>query len=70
LSPFNSTADEFSPKFSPDGKYFFWSSARSVIDKPSAKKLTYAEILKRFHSPQNGLGDIYSIEAPALKLER
>lgn len=69
-APFNSTADEFSPKFSPDGKYFFWSSARSVIDKPSAKKLTYAEILKRFHSPQNGLGDIYSIEAPALKLER
>src|SRR5262249_48969586 len=66
----NSSADEFSPKFSPDGKYFFWSSARSVIDKPSAKKLTYAEILKRFHSPQNGLGDIYSIEASALKLER
>jgi len=32
--------------------------------------LTYAEILKRFHSPQNGLGDIYSIEASALKLER
>src|SRR5262245_54631991 len=69
-APFNSTADEFSPKFSPDGKYFFWSSARSVIDKPSAKKLTYAEILKRFHSPQNGLGDIYFIETPALKLER
>ncbi|MEW6128821.1 MAG: hypothetical protein AB1757_17420 [Acidobacteriota bacterium] len=69
-APFNSSADEFSPKFSPDGKYFFWSSARSVIDKPSAKKLTYAEILKRLHSPQNGLGDIYFIETSALKLER
>ncbi len=69
-APFNSSADEFSPKFSPDGKSFFWSSTRSAIDKPSAKKLAYVEILKRFHSPQNGLGDIYYIAASALKIER
>jgi Tol biopolymer transport system component len=68
--PFNSTADEFSPKFSPDGKYFFWTSARSAIAAPPSTRRTYAELMKQFHSPKNGLGDIYYIDASALKIEK
>ena len=69
-APINSPADELSPRISPDGKYFFWASARSAIDTLKTKPWTLQELSKAYHGPKNGLGDIYYIEVSALKLER
>ena len=69
-APINSSADELSPKITPDGKYFFWSSTRSAIDKPKTRSWTFQELSRGCQSPQNGLGDIYYIDVSALKIER
>jgi hypothetical protein len=69
-APINSSADEFSAKIAPDGKYFFWASARSLIDGPKDESWTINELSNAYHSPGNGLGDIYYIDVSALKIER
>ena len=69
-APINSAADELSPKITPDRKYFFWASARSAIDGPKTKPWAFAEFSGAYHSPQNGLGDIYYVDVSALKIER
>lgn len=65
----NSVAWDFSPKVSPDGKWFFFTSNRSFADKPLPKRLTYSELLKKLHKPGNGLRDIYRIDIGALNLK-
>lgn len=69
-APINSSSDELSPKITPDGKYFFWSSTRSAIDKPKTRSWTFRELSRGCQSPQNGLGDIYYIEMSSLKIEK
>jgi hypothetical protein len=69
-APINSGADELSPRITFDGKYFFWASARSTIDKPKDKSWSFAELSNAYHAPGNGLGDIYYIDVSALKLEK
>ena len=69
-APINSPADELSPKITPDGKYFFWASTRSTIDKSKPTRWTIGELSKNYHSPQNGLGDIYYVDVTALKIQR
>lgn len=69
-APINSAADELSPRITPDGEYFFWASARSAIDKPKIKSWTIQELSSAYHSPGNGLGDIYYVDVSALKIER
>jgi Tol biopolymer transport system component len=66
----NSSGWDFSPKISPDGKYFFFTSNRGFADKPLEKKLTYEELIARLHNSHNGLRDIYQVEISALKLKR
>lgn len=56
----NSHREEYSPKVSPDGKYFFFSSTRGR--RPSGKRMNYAELLAWLRSPRNGLGDIYQVD--------
>src|SRR5262245_46675993 len=48
---------EISPYLSPDGQYFFFSSARKAGDIPPGK---------RPDRPRNGLGDIYQMDVRAL----
>src|SRR5215510_8284212 len=48
---------EISPYLSPDGKYFFFSSARKVGNFPAGKRPNRA---------RNGLGDIYEMDVSAL----
>ena len=67
--PFNSEGNEFSPKFSPGAKHFVWTSNRSAINKPSAKRKNYADLMREYHGPQNGLGDIYYIDAKELRIK-
>ncbi len=64
----NSPRLEYSPKISPDGKYFLWASTRNFTDKPLEKRLTYPEFMDKLGSPGNSLGDIYQIDLSALGL--
>ncbi|HEV7474834.1 MAG TPA: hypothetical protein VGN90_12345 [Pyrinomonadaceae bacterium] len=65
----NSSGSEYSPKVSPDGKYFFWSSTRGGGATPPAKRLTYADLMNRLRGPRNGLGDIYQIDIGSLNIQ-
>lgn len=60
--PINSTEWDFSPKMSPDGNYFFFTSSRGFADTPLTKRLTYDELLARLHRSGNGLRDIYQVD--------
>jgi hypothetical protein len=62
----NSNREEYSPKLSPDGRYFFFASARGR--KPPEKRLNYQELLDWLRGPRNGLGDIYQVDIGALNL--
>ncbi len=64
----NSPGNEYSPMVSPDGKYFFWSSTRSLWNDPPKTRLTYRDFNQKLHSPGNGLGDIYQIDLAELKI--
>ena len=59
----NSSAWDFAPRISPDGKYFFFTSARGFGDAPQARPLTYEELSQKLHRPGNGLRDIYQVDA-------
>jgi len=64
----NSSGSEYSPKVSPDGKYFFWTSTRTDVAKLSQQPFDTEAYLQRIHAPGNGLGDIYQIDLDALHL--
>lgn len=53
----NGVGLEISPTLSPDGKYFFFSSARRAEGIPPGE---------RPNRPRNGLGDIYQMDLSAL----
>lgn len=57
----SSNMQEWSPFVSPDGKYFFFMSARTP-EKPE-KIFSYRDFLNLHNSPQNGNSDIYWIRA-------
>lgn len=67
--PINSDVADYSPGFSRDGKYFFWTSTRSLINSPKTEGWNYQSLTNAHRSPQNGLGDIYYISIEALKLK-
>jgi len=62
----NSTQFEYCPMVSPDGKYFFWTSYKSSPLESSAG-YTYEEYLKRIDGPDNGMGNVYWIQADILE---
>ena len=66
----NSVGWDFSPKISPDGKWFFFTSNRGFAEKSLEKRLSYKELLQKLHSPGNGLRDIYKIGISALNLAK
>jgi hypothetical protein len=59
--PFSTRAFEISPKVSPDGKYFFFTSARAApgMDPKNRPK-----------TPRNGYGDIYQVDVSALGIRK
>ena len=60
-APINSTADELSPRITPDGKYFFWASTRSDFSLTPDQPHTTTDFFRKLAGPRNGLGDIYYI---------
>jgi hypothetical protein len=66
----NSTVAENSPKISPGGHYFFWSSARTTIKPAQEKRQSLTELTNLIRSPENGLCDIYYMDLVVLGLEK
>ncbi|PYQ52048.1 MAG: hypothetical protein DMF59_06090, partial [Acidobacteria bacterium] len=60
-SDVNTTAREYSPRFSPDGKSLIFASERGIPTEKRDKRWTYDEIVRRSASIENGLGNIYEI---------
>jgi len=65
-APFSTSARDYSPRFSPDGAYIYFSSERRDAPVPSRKPLTYAELEKRLRAIKNGGGNIYRISRARL----
>jgi uncharacterized repeat protein (TIGR03803 family) len=53
-SKINSSALDFCPIVSPDGKYFFLTSERGFADKPQERRLSSRELLNNIRGPRNG----------------
>jgi len=64
----NTAARDYSPRFSPDGKYLFWSSERGLGTTRPSKPLTTEELETSLRSTLNGWGNIYQIELSAIGL--
>ncbi len=58
----NTPAREYTPAMTPNGKYLFWTSDRSLMAEPGAAPMTYEELSEKLHNPGNGLGDLYMID--------
>jgi Tol biopolymer transport system component len=65
----NTFADESSPSITPDGKYLFFSSERSLFTVPTSHRLNYQEIETMLHSVLNGHGNVFFISMDALDIE-
>ncbi|HEX7061827.1 MAG TPA: hypothetical protein VF200_07630 [Woeseiaceae bacterium] len=66
-SPLNSKGWEFSPRLSPGGALFFFTSSRGFGSDPLKYRLTFDALVERIRSPGNGLRDIYVMDAAALR---
>ena len=63
----NSNGSEYCPTVSPDGRYFFFTSNRTIYEPFSEIPLTYGRKLKILNSPGNGSSDIYWIDAKIIE---
>ncbi len=59
----NANSSEYCPMISPDGKYFFFTSARLNPIRLPDKPLTYNEFMIYHNSSGNGYSDIYWADA-------
>src|SRR5262245_55513918 len=63
----NSSAREYCPGGSPDGKYFFFTSFRGFGDAVPERPWTFVEFKRSMTSVLNGFGNIYQIDMTALR---
>jgi Tol biopolymer transport system component len=66
----NSTAREYCPAASPDGKYFFFTSFRGFGESVPDHPLTYRELRAGLDGVLNGWGNVYQIDMAALRSGR
>lgn len=65
----NTSAREYSPRLSPDGKYLFFTSEKDFATEPLARPMSYGEFERGLKSLQNGSGNIYQIELKAAGID-
>jgi Tol biopolymer transport system component len=63
----NSPAQEYAPIVSPDGRWLYFSSYRSLLDGPLARPLTGAELIRLLDGPANGHGTNYRVPIEAIR---
>lgn len=66
-APLNSTAWDFAPHLSPDGRLFFFASNRGFGTSSLDRALRFDELERRIRSSRNGLRDIYVVSADTLR---
>ncbi|MGH8496780.1 MAG: TolB family protein [Gammaproteobacteria bacterium] len=66
-APINSAGWDFSPRMSPDGGLFFFTSSRGFGSMPLKKRLTFDELERKVRAPGNGLRDIYVLDADVIR---
>ena len=54
---------------SPDGKFFFFTSYKTETELYSNQSRSAEELVKRFDSIQNGLGNVYWVYIIVLSLD-
>lgn len=65
-TPFNTPERDYSPRFSPDGAYIYFSSERRDTTEHARTSLTYAELEQHIRGILNGGGNIYRISRTML----
>jgi hypothetical protein len=65
--PLNSTAWDFAPRLSPDGKIFIFTSNRGFGSQGPDRALSFDQLERRLRSPGNGLRDIYYVSGEVLR---
>jgi hypothetical protein len=58
----NTSAREYSPRLTPEGRWLIFTSERGFPTENRAKTLTYDEIENSIRGTMNGLGNIYRID--------
>ena len=66
--PINSPAAERAPSVSPDGKHFYFMSARGFATRHPPQPISIDQLEKGLHSSANGLGNIFEADIGALHL--
>ncbi len=65
----NSKANDWRPILTPDGKYLFFSSYRS-LESDNFKGKSYKELINLYRNPQNGTGTLFWIGSGIITLLR
>jgi Tol biopolymer transport system component len=63
----NSPAQEYAPIVSPDGRWLYFSSYRSILDGPRSRPLTGAEVTRMLDGPADGHGTNYRVPIEAIR---
>jgi WD40-like Beta Propeller Repeat len=58
----NTSAREYSPRLSPDGRRLIFASERGVPTESRMKPWTYVELEQKIRGVQNGLGNLYEVD--------
>ena len=58
----NTSAREYSPRLSPDGRTLIFSSERGVPTEHRTQAWTYGELVHRIRGVDNGLGNLYEVD--------
>lgn len=65
--PFNTSARDYSPHLSADGKQFYFSSERGFALEPIPKAFSYELLITKLRSVLNGGGNLYEVDASVLE---
>jgi Tol biopolymer transport system component len=66
-SEINSPGQDYCPALSPDGKYFFFSSYKFLMDNSDPSSLEYRNLYENLLSFRNGSGNIYWSSSQIIK---
>lgn len=69
-APINSSAREYCPIGSPDGRWFYWTSKRGAFDTPPARARSVRDIRTTLNDVLNGNGNVYRIPMEAVHREQ